>query len=139
MPPHGFYAPRLSPRHSLSARGTTCTPAVLLFIIAVVIALSVRGANVWEKFVILRIGKRQSVEGAGFFMRITIPDNVDAATEERIQTTSFNTEQAPTKDTCPSMSTPPSSGTSMTRRRPRSPLPTTGKPSSALRKPRCER
>ncbi|PFH30337.1 SPFH domain-containing protein [Burkholderia sp. JKS000303] len=75
--------------------------AVLLCIIAVLIALSVRGANVLEKFVILRIRKMQSVEGAGFFMRITIPDNVDAGTKERIQTTSFNTEQAPTKDTVP--------------------------------------
>ncbi|WP_234745772.1 SPFH domain-containing protein [Burkholderia sp. WTPI3] len=74
--------------------------AVLLFII-VVVALSVRGANVWEKFVILVIRKRKSVEGAVFFIRITIPDNVDAATEKRIQTTSFNTEQAPTKDTVP--------------------------------------
>jgi len=75
--------------------------AVLLCIIAVLIALSVRGANVLEKFVILRIRKMQSVEGAGFFMRITIPDNVDAGTKERIQITSFNTEQAPTKDTVP--------------------------------------
>ncbi|MBA5819603.1 slipin family protein, partial [Escherichia coli] len=41
--------------------------AVSLFIVAVLIALSVRVANVWEKFVILRIGKLQSVKGAGFF------------------------------------------------------------------------
>lgn len=34
-----------------------------LFIIAMLIALSVRVANVWQKFVILRLGKLQSVKG----------------------------------------------------------------------------
>lgn len=49
-----------------------------LFIIA--IALSVRVANAWEKFVILRVGKLQSVKGAGFFMIIPIIDNIVAGT-----------------------------------------------------------
>ncbi|MGU3778858.1 MULTISPECIES: slipin family protein [Burkholderia] len=75
--------------------------AVSLFIVAVLIALSVRVANVWEKFVILRIGKLQSVKGAGFFMIIPILDNVVAIIDERIQTTAFNAEQALTKDTVP--------------------------------------
>ncbi|MCA8094688.1 slipin family protein [Burkholderia anthina] len=75
--------------------------AVPLFIVAVLIALSVRVANVWEKFVILRIGKLQSVKGAGFFMLIPILDNVVAIIDERIQTTAFNAEQALTKDTVP--------------------------------------
>ncbi|WP_175868019.1 slipin family protein [Burkholderia diffusa] len=75
--------------------------AVSLFIVAVLIALSVRVANVWEKFVILRIGKLQSVKGTGFFMIIPILDNVVAIIDERIQTTAFNAEQALTKDTVP--------------------------------------
>ncbi|MCA3781025.1 MAG: slipin family protein [Burkholderia sp.] len=75
--------------------------AVSLFIVAVLIALSVRVANVWEKFVILRIGKLQSVKGAGFFMIIPILDNVVSIIDERIQTTAFNAEQALTKDTVP--------------------------------------
>ncbi|VWD20758.1 SPFH domain-containing protein/band 7 family protein [Burkholderia contaminans] len=75
--------------------------AASLFIVAVLIALSVRVANVWEKFVILRIGKLQSVKGAGFFMIIPILDNVVAIIDERIQTTAFNAEQALTKDTVP--------------------------------------
>ncbi|ACA90883.1 MULTISPECIES: slipin family protein [Burkholderia cepacia complex] len=75
--------------------------AVSLFIVAVLIALSVRVANVWEKFVILRIGKLHSVKGAGFFMIIPILDNVVAIIDERIQTTAFNAEQALTKDTVP--------------------------------------
>jgi regulator of protease activity HflC (stomatin/prohibitin superfamily) len=72
-----------------------------LFAIAVLIALSVKVANAWQKFVILRVGKLQSVKGAGFFMIIPVLDNVVAIIDERIQTTAFNAEQALTKDTVP--------------------------------------
>jgi len=72
-----------------------------LFVIAILIALSVKVANVWQKFVILRVGKLQSVKGAGFFMIIPVLDNVVAIIDERIQTTAFNAEQALTKDTVP--------------------------------------
>ena len=73
----------------------------LFFAIAALIVLSVRVANVWQKFVILRVGKLQSVKGAGFFMIIPVLDNIVAIIDERIQTTSFNAEQALTKDTVP--------------------------------------
>jgi regulator of protease activity HflC (stomatin/prohibitin superfamily) len=72
-----------------------------LFIIGILIGLSVKVANVWEKFVILRLGKLQSVKGAGFFMIIPMLDHVVAIIDERIQTTAFNAEQALTKDTVP--------------------------------------
>jgi regulator of protease activity HflC (stomatin/prohibitin superfamily) len=72
-----------------------------LFVIAIFIAQSVKVANVWQKFVILRVGKLQSVKGAGFFMIIPVLDNVVAVIDERIQTTAFNAEQALTKDTVP--------------------------------------
>jgi regulator of protease activity HflC (stomatin/prohibitin superfamily) len=74
---------------------------VPFFIIAVIIGMSVKVANVWEKFVILRVGKLQSVKGAGLFMIIPVFDNVVAIIDERIQTTAFNAEQALTKDTVP--------------------------------------
>lgn len=74
---------------------------VPFFVIAIIVAMSVRVANVWEKFVILRVGKLQSVKGAGFFMIIPVFDNVVAIIDERIQTTAFNAEQALTKDTVP--------------------------------------
>jgi regulator of protease activity HflC (stomatin/prohibitin superfamily) len=74
---------------------------VPFFIIAIIVAMSVRVANVWEKFVILRVGKLQSVKGAGFFMIIPVFDSVVAIIDERIQTTAFNAEQALTKDTVP--------------------------------------
>jgi regulator of protease activity HflC (stomatin/prohibitin superfamily) len=50
---------------------------------------------------VLRVGKLQGVRGPGFFMIIPIIDNVVAVIDERIQTTSFNAEQALTKDTVP--------------------------------------
>src|SRR5271165_3234461 len=68
---------------------------------AVIIALSLKMANAWQKFVVLRAGKLQGVKGAGMFAIIPILDNVVAVIDERIQTTAFNAEQALTKDTVP--------------------------------------
>lgn len=75
--------------------------ALVFFGVAVIIALSLKMANVWQKFVILRMGKLQSVKGAGMFAIIPILDNVIAVIDGRIQTTAFNAEQALTKDTVP--------------------------------------
>ncbi len=72
-----------------------------LLLAAVLIALSLKMANVWQKFVILRLGKLQSVRGAGLFVIIPFVDNIVAVIDERIQTTAFNAEQALTKDTVP--------------------------------------
>jgi regulator of protease activity HflC (stomatin/prohibitin superfamily) len=71
------------------------------FTVAAVIAMSLKMANVWEKFVILRMGKLQSVRGAGLFAIIPVIDSVIAVIDGRIQTTAFNAEQALTKDTVP--------------------------------------
>jgi regulator of protease activity HflC (stomatin/prohibitin superfamily) len=72
-----------------------------LFVAAAVIALSLKMANAWQKFVILRMGKLQSVRGAGLFAIIPVLDSVIAVIDGRIQTTAFNAEQALTKDTVP--------------------------------------
>ena len=71
------------------------------FAAAVLIALSLKMANAWEKFVILRMGKLQSVRGAGLFIIFPLLDRVVAVIDGRIQTTAFNAEQALTKDTVP--------------------------------------
>jgi len=71
------------------------------FAIGAVIAMSLKMANVWQKFVILRMGKLQSVRGAGLFAIIPVIDSVIAVIDGRIQTTAFNAEQALTKDTVP--------------------------------------
>jgi len=72
-----------------------------LFLIAVLIGMSLKIANVWQKFVILRLGKLQGVRGAGLFWIIPLMDRVVAVIDSRIQTTAFNAEQALTKDTVP--------------------------------------
>ena len=68
---------------------------------AVLIGVSLKMANVWQKFVILRMGKLQSVKGAGLFVIIPLLDRVIAVIDNRIQTTAFNAEQALTRDTVP--------------------------------------
>jgi len=73
----------------------------VFFAAAAVVAMSLKMANVWQKFVILRMGKLQSVRGAGMFAIIPVLDTVVAIIDERIQTTAFNAEQALTKDTVP--------------------------------------
>ena len=74
---------------------------VVCLVAAALVAASLKMANVWEKFVILRMGKLQCVKGAGVFLIIPVLDAVAAVIDERIQTTAFNAEQALTKDTVP--------------------------------------
>ena len=68
---------------------------------AIVVALSLKMANTWQKFVVLRAGKLQGVKGPGLFWIFPVLDQVVAVIDERIQTTAFNAEQALTKDTVP--------------------------------------
>ena len=75
--------------------------AAPFLVAAFVVAFSLKMANAWQKFVILRAGKLQSVKGPGLFAIIPVLDNVAAVIDERIQTTAFNAEQALTKDTVP--------------------------------------
>jgi regulator of protease activity HflC (stomatin/prohibitin superfamily) len=75
--------------------------AIPLVVAAVVIGLSLKMANAWEKFVVLRMGRLHGVKGAGLFAIVPLIDNVVAIIDERIQTTAFNAEQALTKDTVP--------------------------------------
>jgi regulator of protease activity HflC (stomatin/prohibitin superfamily) len=70
-------------------------------IAALLIGLSLKMANTWQKFVILRAGNLQGVKGPGLFLIIPIVDSVVAVIDERIQTTSFNAERALTRDTVP--------------------------------------
>ena len=62
---------------------------------------SLKMANAWQQFVVLRAGNLQGVRGPGLFLIIPIIDNVVAVIDERIQTTAFNAEQALTRDTVP--------------------------------------
>jgi regulator of protease activity HflC (stomatin/prohibitin superfamily) len=75
--------------------------ALPLFAVAAIVATSLKMANVWQKFVVLRMGKLQGVKGPGMFAIIPVIDSVVAVIDGRIQTTAFNAEQALTKDTVP--------------------------------------
>ncbi len=75
--------------------------ACALVAVAAVIGASLKMANAWQKFVVLRMGKLQSVKGAGLFAIIPVIDTVIAVIDSRIQTTAFNAEQALTRDTVP--------------------------------------
>ncbi len=73
----------------------------VFFAAGAVIAASLKMANVWQKFVVLRMGKLQGVKGAGLFAIIPVIDSIVAVIDCRIQTTAFNAEQALTRDTVP--------------------------------------
>jgi len=76
-------------------------PGAGLLVLAVLTAFSLKMANNWERFVILRAGKLSSVKGPGLFLIIPVLDSITAVIDERIQTTQFNAEQALTRDTVP--------------------------------------
>jgi regulator of protease activity HflC (stomatin/prohibitin superfamily) len=84
----------------LTSVGWTLT-GFAFFVLAVIIFTSLKMANAWQKFVILRAGSLQGVKGPGLFFIIPILDAITAVIDERIQTTAFNAEQALTKDTVP--------------------------------------
>ncbi|MBV9511395.1 MAG: slipin family protein, partial [Caulobacteraceae bacterium] len=81
----------------------TESPAVtgVFILLAAIVALSLKVANAWQKFVILRAGRLQGVKGPGLFLIFPIIDTIAAVIDERIQTTAFNAEQALTRDTVP--------------------------------------
>ena len=87
---------RLSTRRRHASR--LCNPS---FAAALLVVLSLKMANTWQEFVVLRAGKLQNVRGPGLFLMFPVIDRVVAVIDERIQTTAFNAEQALTKDTVP--------------------------------------
>jgi regulator of protease activity HflC (stomatin/prohibitin superfamily) len=85
------------------ALGQTVNYAVTPFFViaAAIVGASLKMANTWQKFVVLRAGKLQGVKGPGLFLILPVIDNVVAVIDERIQTTAFNAESALTRDTVP--------------------------------------
>ena len=82
--------------------GSVSPPLAAPFVvIAVIVAMALKMANTWQKFVVLRAGNFQGVKGPGLFLIVPVIDNVVAVIDERIQTTAFNAEQALTRDTVP--------------------------------------
>ncbi|MBS0334931.1 MAG: slipin family protein [Proteobacteria bacterium] len=74
---------------------------VVLGIVGLLIPMSLKVANQWERAVVLRLGKLQSIQGPGVFFIVPVIDEVSSWLDQRIQTTEFNAEQALSKDTVP--------------------------------------
>src|SRR6266496_6830431 len=75
--------------------------AAAFFVLAVLVFASLKMANAWQRFVILRAGRLHGVKGPGLFWIVPILDSITAIIDQRIQTTAFSAEQALTRDTVP--------------------------------------
>jgi regulator of protease activity HflC (stomatin/prohibitin superfamily) len=82
--------------------GTMLNPiSIGLIALGLLTPTALKMANQWERVVILRVGKLQSVRGPGLFVIIPVVDRAVAVIDTRIQTTDFNAERALTRDTVP--------------------------------------
>jgi regulator of protease activity HflC (stomatin/prohibitin superfamily) len=75
--------------------------SIVLALIGIFLGYSVKMAQQWERAVVLRLGKLQSVKGPGLFILVPIIDQVATWIDQRIRTSEFSAEQALTRDTVP--------------------------------------
>ena len=81
--------------------GVAVAVAVASFIVASILASSVKVANQWERVVVLRLGRFQKLAGPGLFFIIPIIDTVAYRIDIRVITSTFKAEQTMTRDTVP--------------------------------------
>ena len=74
---------------------------VVLILLSVFIASSIKIADQWEKAVVLRMGKYKGLKGPGLFFIIPIIDRIDNYIDQRVRVTDFKADQTLTKDTVP--------------------------------------
>jgi regulator of protease activity HflC (stomatin/prohibitin superfamily) len=74
---------------------------IIAFIIALLVASAIKVADQWNRAVVLRLGKFQSLRGPGIFFIIPIIDTIPYWIDTRVNTTSFTAEKTLTKDTVP--------------------------------------
>ena len=85
---------------NLAGTGTIII-GIIFFLLAIIISSAIKVADQWEKAVVLRLGRFQSLRGPGLFFIIPIFDNVAYWIDNRVITTSFTAEKTLTKDTVP--------------------------------------
>lgn len=73
----------------------------LSLFIAYVVSNAIRVANQWERAVVLKLGKFQSLKGPGLFFIIPIINTIPFWIDIRVIATSFKAEKTLTKDTVP--------------------------------------
>src|SRR5664280_2285172 len=77
------------------------TIGIVAFVIALIVTLSIKVADQWNRAVVLRLGKFQSLQGPGLFFIIPVIDVIPIWIDIRVITTSFKAEKTLTKDTVP--------------------------------------
>jgi regulator of protease activity HflC (stomatin/prohibitin superfamily) len=85
---------------NLAGTGTLVIGAIT-FLLAIIISAAIKIADQWEKAVVLRLGKFQSLRGPGLFFIIPVIDSVAYWIDNRVISTSFTAEKTLTKDTVP--------------------------------------
>ncbi len=75
--------------------------AVIGFLVAAVLANSIKVANQWERVVVLRLGQFHMLAGPGLFFIIPILDMVAYRIDTRVITSTFKAEKTMTRDTVP--------------------------------------
>jgi regulator of protease activity HflC (stomatin/prohibitin superfamily) len=71
------------------------------FIVALLVSAAIKIADQWEKAVVLRLGRFDSLRGPGLFFIIPVVDTVAYWIDGRVITTTFTAEKTLTKDTVP--------------------------------------
>ncbi len=77
------------------------TVAWLLVILILLVAVSIKIADQWEKAIVLRLGKYIGTRGPGLFFIIPIVDRVDSYIDQRLRVDDVRPENSLTKDTVP--------------------------------------
>jgi regulator of protease activity HflC (stomatin/prohibitin superfamily) len=76
-------------------------PAIAGVLIGLVLMLSPKVAQQWERAIVLRLGRFQTMNGPGLFFVMPFFDRIGAWIDQRTITTSFAAEQTLTSDTVP--------------------------------------
>jgi regulator of protease activity HflC (stomatin/prohibitin superfamily) len=90
--------------HTISDNSTpqeTIFSTVVILCIALLVASAIKIADPWDRAVVLRLGRFQSLRGPGLFFIIPIIDTIPYCIDTRVINTSFKAEKTLTKDTVP--------------------------------------
>jgi regulator of protease activity HflC (stomatin/prohibitin superfamily) len=75
--------------------------AVAGLAVGILLALSIKYTDQWEKAVLLRLGRYRGLRGPGYFAIVPVLDRVVYTIDQRIRTTAFGAESCLTRDTVP--------------------------------------
>jgi len=81
--------------------GPSLVIAIGAFLIASILAGSIKVANQWERIVVLRLGRFRTLAGPGLFFIIPILETVAYRIDIRVITSTFKAEKTMTRDTVP--------------------------------------